>query len=41
MRPDFLTIKRNRKILRHSAKGSTWEEHKYIKKNRWDLLLSG
>lgn len=32
MRPDFLTIKRNRKILRHSAKGSTWEEHKYIKR---------
>lgn len=32
MRPDFLTIKRNRKILCHSAKGSTWEEHKYIKR---------
>lgn len=32
MRPDFLVIKRNRKILRHSAKGSTWEEHKYIKR---------
>lgn len=29
---DFLTIKRNRKILQHSAKGSTWEEHKYIKR---------
>lgn len=32
MLPDFLTVKRNRKILRHSAKGSTWEEHKYIKR---------
>lgn len=32
MRPDFLTIKRNRKNLRHSAKGSTWEDHKYIKR---------
>lgn len=32
MLPDFLTIKRNRKVLRHSAKGSTWEEHKYIKR---------
>lgn len=32
MRPDYLTIKRNRRILRHSAKGSTWEEHKYIKR---------
>lgn len=32
MLPDFLTIKRNRKNLRHSAKGSTWEEHKYIKR---------
>lgn len=32
LRPDFLTIKRNRKKLRHSAKGSTWEDHKYIKR---------
>lgn len=32
MQPDFLTIKRNRKNLQHSAKGSTWEEHKYIKR---------
>lgn len=32
MRPDFLVMKRNRKILQHSAKGSTWEEHKYIKR---------
>lgn len=32
MLPDFLTMKRNRKILRHSAKGSTWEDHKYIKR---------
>lgn len=32
MRPDFLTIKRNRKILQHSAKGSTWEDHKYIER---------
>lgn len=30
--PDFLTIKQNRRSLRHSAKGSTWEEHKYIKR---------
>lgn len=32
MLPDFLTIRRNRRVLRHSAKGSTWEEHKYIKR---------
>lgn len=32
MLPDFLTIRRNQKILHHSAKGSTWEEHKYIKR---------
>lgn len=32
MRPDFRQIKLMKQSLQHSAKGSEWEKHKYIKR---------
>lgn len=32
IRPDYRDFRRGSTILIHSAKGSTWEDHKYIKR---------
>lgn len=35
---DFLDLKQHGRVIFHSAKGSTWEDHKYIKKENGNYI---